>query len=214
MNANDFFLRAFGREATINIKTEIEEDEIIKEISLGIAEFDTINPILSNNKYVQEISRIIYDPLFELNEEYKLQKCLVKDWAKTSETTYLLKLRDDIKWSDEQKFTADDVIYTIDVLKQTPSIYAYNVQYVIRADKIDEQTLQITLEHEIPFFEYNLIFPIMSKTYYEGQDAQLTVVANIAYEFVSWMTQTSKPITSEEYPNVHVVGNVLKVIDI
>ena len=47
-------------------KTEIEEDEIIKEISLGIAEFDTINPILSNNKYVQEISRIIYDPLFEL----------------------------------------------------------------------------------------------------------------------------------------------------
>ena len=155
-------------------KTEIEEDEIIKEISLGIAEFDTINPILSNNKYVQEISRIIYDPLFELNEEYKLQKCLVKDWAKTSETTYLLKLRDDIKWSDEQKFTADDVIYTIDVLKQTPSIYAYNVQYVIRADKIDEQTLQITLEHEIPFFEYNLIFPIMSKTYYEGQDFSTT----------------------------------------
>ena len=51
-------------------------------------------------------------------------------------------------------------------------------------------------------------------TYYEGQDAQLTVVANIGYEFVSWMTQTSKPITSEEYPNVHVVGNVLKVIDI
>lgn len=155
-------------------KEEIEEDEIIKEISLGIAEYDTINPILSNNKHVQEISKIIYDPLFELDEEYKLQKCLVKDWAKTSETTYLLKLRNDIKWSDGEKFTVEDVIFTIDILKQTPSIYAYNVQYVIRADRIDEETLQITLDHEIPFFEYNLIFPIMSKKYYEWQDFNTT----------------------------------------
>ena len=62
---------------------EIEED-IIKEISLGIAEFDTMNPILSTNKHVQEISRLIFDPLLELDEEYKLTKCLAKDWAKTS----------------------------------------------------------------------------------------------------------------------------------
>ena len=148
---------------------EIEED-IIKEISLGIAEFDTINPILSNNKHVQEISKIIYEPLLELDKEYKIQKCLVKDWAKTSATTYLLKIKNDIKWSDGQKFTVEDVLFTIDKLKHTPSIYAYNVQYVIRADKIDEETLQITLDHEIPFFEYNLNFPIMSKHYYEGQD--------------------------------------------
>ena len=155
-------------------KAEIEDEEIIKEISLGIAEFDTINPLLSNNKHVQEISKIIFDPLFELDEEYKISKCLVRDWAKTSEVTYLLKLRNDIKWSDGQKFIADDVIFTIDILKQTPSIYAYNVQYVIRADKIDDETLQITLDHEMPFFEYNLIFPIMNKKYYEGQDFNTT----------------------------------------
>ena len=101
-------------------KAEIEDEEIIKEISLGIAEFDTINPLLSNNKHVQEISKIIFDPLFELDEEYKISKCLVRDWAKTSEVTYLLKLRNDIKWSDGQKFIADDVIFTIDILKQTP----------------------------------------------------------------------------------------------
>ena len=152
---------------------EIEED-IIKEISLGIAEFDTMNPILSNNKHVQEISRLIFDPLLELDEEYKLTKCLAKDWAKTSEVTYLIKIRNDIKWSDGQKLTVEDVLYTIDILKQTASIYAYNVQYVVRADKIDEETLQLTLDHEIPFFEYNLTFPILSQKYYEGQDFNTT----------------------------------------
>ena len=90
-----------------------KEEDIIKEIKLGIAEFDTINPILSNNKQVQEIAKIIYEPLLEIDSEYKIQKCLVEDWAKTGETTYLIKLRDDIKWSDGQKLTVEDVAYVI-----------------------------------------------------------------------------------------------------
>lgn len=150
--------------------SQTEEEEIIKEITLGLPEFDTINPILSQNKYVQELSRIIYEPLFELDKEYKLQKCLAKDWAKTSETTYLIKIRDDVKWSDGNMFTVDDVIFTIDILKKIPSIYGNNVQYVTKVDKVADDTVQITISNEIAFFEYNLIFPIMSKVYYEGQD--------------------------------------------
>ena len=146
------------------------DEEVIKDMTLGVASFDTINPILSQNKHVQEISRIIYEPLFELDSEYKLQKCLASDWAKTSATTYLIKIRNDVKWSDGTQFTTDDVTFTIDLLKQIPSIYGSNVQYIIGVDKIDSDTIQITLDHEIPFFEYDLIFPIMSKAYYEGQD--------------------------------------------
>ena len=163
----------------ISVSQEEEQEETIKEITLGIAEYDTINPILSNNKHIQEISKIIYDSLLEVDEEYKIKKNLAKDWAKTSNTTYLLKLVEDVKWSNGQQFTVDDVIYTIDILKQTPSIYAYNVQYIIKAEKIDSNTLQITLDHEIPFFEYNLIFPIMNKSYYEGQDFTTTEKNNM-----------------------------------
>jgi len=146
------------------------EEEIVKEITLGVAEFDTMNPILSQNKHIQEISRIVFDPLLELDEQYKLQKCLAEDWAKTSETTYLVKIRDDIKWSDGTQLLVEDVIFTIQTLKNVSSIYTSNVQNIISVDKVDEDTLQITLDREIPFFEYNLIFPIMSRTYYEGQD--------------------------------------------
>ena len=162
-------------ESTIEEQPEAStEEEIIKEIKLGIASFDTVNPILSQNKQVQEISRIIYEPLFELDSEYKLQKCLVKDWAKTSSTTYLIKIRNDVKWSDGNPFTVEDILFTIDILKQIPSIYGNNVQYVVGAERVDDDTLQITLDHEITFFEYNLIFPIMSKTYFEGQDFSTT----------------------------------------
>ena len=52
-----------------------DEEEITKEITLGVAEFDTMNPILSQNKHIQEISRIIFEPLLEIDKDYKLQKC-------------------------------------------------------------------------------------------------------------------------------------------
>jgi len=176
--------------------TSQAEEEIVKEITLGVAEFDTMNPILSKNKHIQEVSRIIYEPLLELDADYKLNKCLAKDWAKTSETTYLVKIRNDIKWSDGSQLMVEDVIFTIDILKQIPSIYNNNVQYIINTEKVDDDTLQITIDHEIPFFEYNLIFPIMSKTYYEGQDFSAT-------------EKNSAPIGTGKYKIVENISNAI-----
>ena len=176
--------------------TSTVEEEIIKEITLGVAEFDTMNPILSQNKHVQEISRIIYEPLLELDEEYKLQKCLAKDWAKTSETTYLIKIRNDVKWSDGSQFVVEDVLFKIDILKQIPSVYGSNVQYITNVEKVDSDTLQITIDHEIPFFEYNLIFPIMSRTFYEGQDFSNT-------------EKNSSPIGTGKYKIVQNISNAI-----
>lgn len=150
--------------------TVTEQQEIIKEINLGVAQFDSINPLLSNNKQVQEIVKIIYEPLLQINSEYKLEKCLAKDWAKTSETKYIIKLDDTIKWSDGNNLTADDVVFTIQTIKNLNCIYSENVKNIQEVNKVDENTVQIILNQEVPFFEYNLIFPILSLKYFEGQD--------------------------------------------
>ena len=149
---------------------EVQEDETIKEINLGVAQFDSINPLLSNNKQVQEITKIIFEPMLQINNEYKIEKCLAKDWAKTSETQYIIKLDDTIQWSDGNKLTADDVIFTIQTIKNLNSIYYDNVKNIVDVNKVDENTIRIMLDQEIPFFEYNLIFPILSVKYFEGQD--------------------------------------------
>ena len=149
--------------------TNIQE-EINTELKLGIAEFDTINPILSNNKNVQDISKLIYEPLVTLTSDYKAEPCLAKEWAKQSDNSYLIKLKENVKWSDGQKFTAADVQFTIDRLKEITSIYSYNVQSVTSIDIIDDYTIKINLDKEIPFFEYQLTFPILSKDYYNAED--------------------------------------------
>lgn len=146
------------------------ESEKIREIKLGIAELDTMNPIISNNKNVQDISKLIYEPLVTLTSDYKAEACLAREWAKQSDNSYLIKLRENVKWTSGQRFTAEDVKFTIDRLKDTQSIYSYNVQYVMGIDIVDDYTVKINLDREVPFFEYNLTFPILSKDYYEGED--------------------------------------------
>ena len=91
----------------------------INEIKLGIASLDTINPILSNNKNVQDISKLIYEPLVNLTSDYKAEACLAKEWAKQSDNSYLIKLRENVRWTNGQSFTSEDVKFTIDRLKDT-----------------------------------------------------------------------------------------------
>lgn len=147
-----------------------DQEEKIKEIKLGIAQLDTINPILSNNKNVQDISKLIYEPLVNLTSDYKAEACLAKEWAKQSDNSYLIKLRETVRWSNGERFTSEDVRFTIDRLKDTPTIYSANVQNVTSIDIVDDYTIKINLDKEIPFFEYNLTFPILSKEYYEGEE--------------------------------------------
>ena len=178
---------------TMNNKDKNKEQENIKNtanqgdtkpeqvLNIGIAGFDTMNPILSSNKYVQNISKIIYEPLININNNYELEGCIASEWAKTSETTYVIKLKENVKWSNGENCTAEDVLYTIDRLKEitNPNIYIYNVQYIIQAEVIDTYTIKITLSREVPFFEYNLNFPIMSKSYFGEENFQQSVKTNL-----------------------------------
>lgn len=136
------------------------------EINLGIAAFDNMNPIISNNKYVQEISKLIFDSLLNLDETYKIQTGLAKDWAKTSSNTYVIKLKDNVYWSNGEKFTATDVKFTIDKIKELGGVYSANVGNITNVEIVDSYTIKINLEHEQNFFEYNLTFPILSKANY------------------------------------------------
>lgn len=195
---------------------------------------DTINPILSNNKNVQDITKLIYEPLVNLTSDYKAEPCLATEWAKQSDNSYLIKLRENVRWSDGQRFTAEDVRFTIDRLKELSSIYSYNVQYVIGVDVVDDYTVKINLDREVPFFEYYLTFPILSKDYYEGEDFKTTAKNSqpigtgrfkietvessniVLVKNTSWWNIKEKPITLEKitvnlYSSIGELYNSFKI---
>lgn len=154
-----------------SFETQVSEETVYKDnIRLGVSNFDTINPLTTRNKQLISINQLIYEPLLELDEEYKINICLATEYAKTAATTYIVKVDTTVKWSNGINFSAKDVKFTIDLLKQVNNIYSENVKNISKVEAIDDSTVKISLSQEVPFFEYNLIFPIMCQEYYEGED--------------------------------------------
>lgn len=167
-----FFKDKNKSEKIENISTK--EKIIATNIRIGMVGFDTMNPILSNNRNVQEVSRLIFEPLINLTEEFRLEPCLAKEWTKLDDFTYLIKLDEKAMWQDGNKFDSQDVIFTINMIKNNnnKSIYYYNVEDIKETEKIDEYTIKIITKEKVPYFEYNLIFPIMSSKYFDQDNFQ------------------------------------------
>ncbi len=145
---------------------------LLTDLRLGIAGFDSLNPIVSNNKNIKEISRLIFDSLISINSNYSLEYGLATEIAKQDNLTYIIKLRENVTWHDGTEFTAQDVKFTIDTIKNSfgGSVYGENLQYVTGLEIVDNYTIKISLSQEVEFFEYNLTFPILSNNYFANED--------------------------------------------
>lgn len=142
--------------------TTVVEENIIRDLRMGITNYDTMNPLITQNKDIINIDTLIYEPLFNLTKDYQLEPCLAKECSKTGDKIYVVKTVSNAVWHDNTPLTAKDIAFTIDLLKKENSVYSYNVAHIAETEVIDATTLKITLDSDIPFFEYNLIFPIMS----------------------------------------------------
>jgi peptide/nickel transport system substrate-binding protein len=150
--------------------SENKEEEIIKDIRLAICNYDSMNPLITNNREILNIDNLIFEPLFTITKDYQLEPCLATEWSKTGDNTYVVKVDTTVKWQDGAYLTAKDVQFTIDRLKEGNSIYKANVANITGVEVVDSSTVKITLDSEVSFFEYNLTFPIMSNMYYYNED--------------------------------------------
>lgn len=132
-------------------------------LRIGIASFDNINPISTKNRDIINLSTILYEPLLSLTEDYQIKMNLAKECSKIDSKSYIVKLKDNIKWEDGTPTTADDVKFTIEKMKEGKSVYSDNAANIKSVEVIDDKTVRINLSKEEPFFEYNLIFPIVPK---------------------------------------------------
>jgi oligopeptide transport system substrate-binding protein len=125
----------------------------------------------------------ISEGLYRLDKDMKPQPALASELPQVSADglTYTIKLRDGITWSDGSPVTADDFVYsfqrTLD--PKTKATYAFVVSWIkggadiqgakddaaaeaakknLGAKAIDPKTLEITLDHPVPFFTSMLAF--------------------------------------------------------
>lgn len=149
---------------------ENKDISLAQNIKIAITNYDTMNPILTRNRDIANIDKLIFEPLVNITSDYRVEGCLAKSCNKTSDTTYEIKIDSSVKWQDGRSLISKDIQFTIDKIKETNSIYLANVQDISSVELPDSETVIINLSRPVPFFEYNLTFPIVSSSYYVNED--------------------------------------------
>lgn len=109
------------------------------------------DPYALTTNMEHSISLAMFDPLSRVNEEGELTMYLAEEYIAESETSWLVKLKQGIMWSDGVEFTADDVVFTIDRMRDpdTVTIWRAVYSYVDGAEVVDKYTVRINTTRQV-----------------------------------------------------------------
>lgn len=139
----------------------------LKEGIIGNPRF--INPLLAQTDADRSVASLVFFGLMRYNEEGKLTPALLEKYEiSKSGLEYTVTLKENLKWSDGKKLTADDILFTIQLTKnpllQSPRRANWEG---IETNKIDEKTLHFKLQRAYAPFLDNLTLGILPKHLWE-----------------------------------------------
>lgn len=149
--------QAEGSEPITGFKEVPREETVIFETIDGrVAVPDNMNPYLANQYLDWGMWQANQESLFYLNfETGELVPWQAEGYEYNDDYTELtINLREGVKWSDGEPFTADDVVFTINMLKANPELqYSFDMeQWVEDVQAKDEHTVVFTLTSPNPRF--------------------------------------------------------------
>ena len=109
-----------------------------------------LNPYTYSSETGYQITHLIYDSLFILDENLNVTPWLVEEYSYDADTlTYTFKLHDGVLFHDGEKLTADDVKFTFEYLQAHPkSRFSQPAAVISEITVVDELTLTMTLSQD------------------------------------------------------------------
>ena len=128
-----------------------------------IGNISTLNPLLAASEPEQAVSRLLFSSLYNYDVTGALHTDLVESMAVKDDKVYTIKLRNAV-WHDGKKLTAEDVVYTINLIKNPQVRSPLRVNWLdISARAIDDSTVEFMLPAVYAGFSHALTFPVIPK---------------------------------------------------
>jgi len=147
----------------------------ISEGIIGSPRF--INPILANpnSPADQDLVLLIYSGLMRKNSDGTFIPDLAEKYEMSKDgLTYTFTLKDEIYFQDEKPVTADDVIFTINKVKDSIIKSPHKIHWDgVSVEKINDTTIQFTLKQPYPAFLENATLGIMPQHLWDDAPIEL-----------------------------------------
>ncbi len=135
----------------------------------------TLDPHSQNHATTNAILMHAYEGLTRYSDKYQVEPALATKWTFVTPTQVRFELRRGVKFQDGSPFTADDVLFTFDRIRQPQGTMQIYVTGIKEIKKIDNYTIEMMLDGPSPILLRNIIdFRIMSRAWAEKNKATNT----------------------------------------
>jgi peptide/nickel transport system substrate-binding protein len=189
-------------DTTTPAPVETPTDEIPQggtvQLSMFSAPAGIFNPVLYSDSYEANAIGFIYEGLVQLDNTLTWEPALAKDWSYENDNkTLVMELRDDVYWHDGEKFTAEDVKFTYEVIAH-PDYTGVREVFVaslvgredFKANPTDLKGVEVTGDYQVKFHfnEPNLL---------ALRDASYMIIPKHIYKDVAVATMAEAPESLE-----------------
>lgn len=169
------------RSQNANIPTPREQTLVIAQTPTNI--FDSFNPFIPNGQAEQYgLVQVCHEHLFYFNfETGEVINGIATGWEYNADFSELvLRLNLGARWNDGTPLTADDIVFTVNLLAGNPSLFGASgvINNVESVSALDPQTVVYRLQRPNPRYHYAFIAGIIQagflphpKHIWETQDA-------------------------------------------
>ncbi len=142
-------------------------------IDASIGDASTLIPPLASDASSHDVAGYIYNGLLKYDGDLNLVGDLAESWEVSPDgLTITFKLRKGVKWQDGAPFTAQDVMFTYQLMvdPKTPTAYGEDYKQVKKAEVLDDYTFRVTYPQPFAPALGSWGLAILPKHLLEGQD--------------------------------------------
>ena len=165
------------------------------KVAIG-SEPDSLDWMYISATATRDIAWHIFENLFALDKDFKAKPMIAEDYnISDDETTYTIKLREDVIFHDGSKVTAEDVVASTERWRKVSSVGLIANEYIEQVKAIDEYTVEIKLNEVYNAFISDMAAPksaliiIPAEIAEDADDQPLTqeqLIGTGPYKFDKW----------------------------
>jgi peptide/nickel transport system substrate-binding protein len=130
-----------------------------------IGPLNTLNPLYATSQPEISASKLIFSSLYTYDDRGGLSDDLATSLQTNRDgTEYIVTLRDDAAWNDGVNLTAEDVVFTVGLMKSPEARASMFTSWRdVDAEALDDKTVKFTLPASYASFPHALTFAVLPK---------------------------------------------------
>ncbi len=124
---------------------------------------DSLNPLYASSSAEATLGRLLFSSLYSYDSSGKLHGDLATGLKHSADgRVYTVALRGGVKWHDGQPVKAEDVVFTVNLIKNPAARSPLRINWLdVSVKAVDAQTIEFTLPSQYAAFPYALTFPVL-----------------------------------------------------